>query len=119
MNTKTTLLVASLVMNALLLGAEAYLVTQDPGDLRSQAPLIICVGGHGSIPGEKTVAHSATAAEPAVPLGGLRIESNDYRQYVAHLRSMGCSEKTIREMVTADVIGLFRTRAQGELYSSK
>jgi len=40
MNTKR-LLAASLVVNALLLGAEMYLVKQDLGDVSTPAPVIV------------------------------------------------------------------------------
>jgi hypothetical protein len=41
MNTKA-LLVISLAVNAFLLGAEIYLVKQDPGDLTTLAPVVVC-----------------------------------------------------------------------------
>jgi len=39
-----------------------------------------------------------------------QVESPDYKQYIANLRAIGCPEKTIKEIVTADVKDLFATR---------
>jgi hypothetical protein len=35
------------------------------------------------------------------------VESSDYRQYIANLRSVGCPEETIRDIIRADVIKLY------------
>lgn len=42
------------------------------------------------------------------------LESVDYRQYVASLRRVGCPEKTIRDIIVADVNELYRHRFQQE-----
>jgi hypothetical protein len=39
-----------------------------------------------------------------------QVESTDYRDYVRNLRSIGCPEETIRDIVAADVAKLFRQR---------
>ena len=31
------------------------------------------------------------------------VESDDYKKYIANLRSIGCPEETIRDIITADV----------------
>lgn len=46
----------------------------------------------------------------AVPLDWRQVESEDYRQYIANLRSIGCPEKTIRDIILADVKELFASR---------
>src|SRR5207247_2614407 len=38
------------------------------------------------------------------------VESEDYRKYIANLRSIGCPEETIRDIITADVNKLFAQR---------
>ncbi len=35
------------------------------------------------------------------------VESADYKQYIANLRSIGCPEETIRDIITADVTKLY------------
>jgi hypothetical protein len=39
-----------------------------------------------------------------------QLESADYPTYVANLRSVGCPEQTIREILTADVASLYDSR---------
>lgn len=48
--------------------------------------------------------------EPVVPLDWRRVESEDYREYIANLRAIGCPEKTIRDIILADVKELFASR---------
>jgi hypothetical protein len=36
-----------------------------------------------------------------------QIESSDYRAYIANIRSIGCPEQTIRDIIVADVHGLY------------
>ncbi|MBI5775043.1 MAG: hypothetical protein HZA89_15055 [Verrucomicrobia bacterium] len=38
------------------------------------------------------------------------VESEDYKKYIANLRSIGCPEETIRDIITADVNKLFAAR---------
>ncbi len=38
------------------------------------------------------------------------VESADYKKYIANLRSIGCPEETIRDIITADVGKLFEAR---------
>ena len=40
------------------------------------------------------------------------VESEDYKKYIANLRSIGCPEETIRDIITADVNKLFENRAK-------
>ena len=39
-----------------------------------------------------------------------QVESPDYRQYLANLRAIGCPEKTIQDIIVADVNDLFASR---------
>src|SRR5262245_12051804 len=38
------------------------------------------------------------------------IESDDYRQYVSNLQAIGCPERTIRDIIVADIDELYRTK---------
>ncbi len=38
------------------------------------------------------------------------VESDDYKKYIANLRSIGCPEETIRDIITADVNKLYESR---------
>lgn len=46
---------------------------------------------------------------PAV-LDWRAVESEDYKNYIANLRAIGCPEKTIRDIIVADVNELYRHR---------
>jgi hypothetical protein len=39
-----------------------------------------------------------------------QVESPNYKEYIANLRAIGCPEKTIKEIITADVNDLFSSR---------
>ncbi len=63
----------------------------------------------------------AVAAVPATtgPAGGeerafnwSEVESSDYRTYIANLRSIGCPEQTIRDIITADVDSQYAPRRE-------
>jgi hypothetical protein len=47
------------------------------------------------------------------PFDWRQVESPDYREYIANLRAIGCPEKTIKEIITADVNDLFSVRRAG------
>ena len=117
MNTKR-LLIASLVLNALLVGAEAYLLTQDADDLRYRPPLVLCINHARPVTVEQTAPAAQLVTNALRSLNWRRVESEDYAQYVARLRSLGCPEQTICEIVTADVNEMFRRRSKPEVYSA-
>src|SRR5687768_2749628 len=41
------------------------------------------------------------------------VESQDYRDYIANLRSIGCPEDTVRDIIIADVNKLYGSRMAG------
>jgi hypothetical protein len=53
-----------------------------------------------------------TVTKTAEPFDWRAVESEDYRQYVANLRAIGCPEKTLRDIIIADVNDLYRQRAR-------
>lgn len=62
---------------------------------------------HQEVTAEKTRVDSKTPV-----FSWHRIESSDYRQYVANLRAIGCPEQTLRDIVIADVTKMFAPREQ-------
>lgn len=46
----------------------------------------------------------------AIPLDWRNVESADYREYIANLRSIGCPEETVRDIIIADVNKLYASR---------
>ena len=110
MNTKG-LLIFSLAANLALLGAVGYLVKKPgavtpplaqnelpPTPLRKIAAVSV-----------KTVSTSTTNGSPP-KIHWEVVESDDYRKYIENLRSIGCPEETIRDIITADVNKLFEAR---------
>lgn len=62
---------------------------------------------------EKNVTNIVTVTAPARMLDWHAVESEDYRKYIANLRNIGCPEKTIRDVIVADVNELYRERYRG------
>ena len=111
---KTPLIIIGSVTLNLALGA-ALLLKPPP-----KTPSVGPVGEQGSVPEvsegvrvqESAVTNVVTVLERAKPFDWRTVESDDYRQYVANLRAIGCPEKTIRDIIMADVTELFRERAK-------
>jgi len=55
-------------------------------------------------------ARSAPADQLAPPFLWAEVESADYRQYIANLRTVGCPEETIRDIIATDLSQLFAAR---------
>ena len=116
MNAKT-LLRTLLVMNVLLLGTAAFRWQQVQRKPGSPPPVLVHVTNLSLAAVEIPVAASP-AMLPAAPTAATntfdwrRVESPDYRQYIANLRAGGCPEKTIRDIIIADVNDMFCQRAR-------
>ena len=55
-------------------------------------------------------ASSEPPAAPSQPFRWSQIESPDYPTYIANLRAIGCPERTIADLITADVDSLYAGR---------
>ena len=53
-----------------------------------------------------------------LPFSWRQIESADYPTYIANLRDIGCPEQTIRDIIIADVNGLYARRRATEVVTS-
>lgn len=66
--------------------------------------------------GEKTgrnESETAAIAQPsAVTFDWQLVESNDYQDYIANLRAIGCPEETIRDIIKADVDKLYKSKSK-------
>ena len=113
------LLAASLGLNVFWLGLEAYLVRRDLGDLSSLPPLVVCFPAAESDPAiEAGDTAASPEAEPGLAYAIATIESPEFRDYVAHLRSLGCPDETIRQVIATDVSEYFRGRVKGKAYTA-
>jgi len=54
--------------------------------------------------------NTATNVLPGTVLDWRAIESDDYKRYVANLRLAGCPEKTVRDVIVAEINELYRQR---------
>jgi hypothetical protein len=66
---------------------------------------------------ENTAAESSLTAVTATVLESKtfnwsQVESADYRTYIANLRGIGCPERTIRDIITADVDSMYAERRE-------
>jgi hypothetical protein len=105
------LLTASVVLN-IALGVAYYL---KPARVVPMAePLAQGASGSNSSEFlvEKRVTNVVTVTEPAERFDWRKVESDNYKQYVTNLRAIGCPEKTLRDIIMADVTDLFRERAR-------
>ena len=59
---------------------------------------------------EKITTDTVVVAGVPGTLDWRAVESDDYRRYIANLRAVGCPEKTIRDIIVADVNELYRRR---------
>lgn len=78
---------------------------QDPAKARANS-LAGAPAGTGSAPADPSL---ATAA-PDTSHTWETVESEDYRKYIDNLRSIGCPEETIHDIIRADVNKLFDAR---------
>jgi hypothetical protein len=65
-----------------------------------------------AIPSANRVGLQSVPAEarPQAHFDWRQVESADYKQYLANLRAIGCPEKTVRDIIVADVNDLFAAR---------
>ncbi len=113
MNSKPVL-VLSLALNVIL----AAWIVRSPGPRPVPsigAPEVVVLPEPSRAAGQRS-ATAAGSLDPEVnarpeTFGWRQVESGDYRQYLANLRAVGCPEKTIRDIVVADVNDLFVSRA--------
>ncbi len=92
------LLFALLSLIAFVVGAGVYLLQQEPGDLAYAPPLVICLNHAGPVAAEPAVANATSASNAGQRQNLLRIESEDYAQYVARLRASGCPPTVIGDI---------------------
>jgi len=104
------LLVVSMALN-LVLGAVYMLARPSPpkAELGSAAGSLVQTYPPVALP-LPPLTNSATNILPARILDWRAIESDDYKQYVANLRLAGCPEKTVRDVIVADINELYRQR---------
>src|SRR5262245_61407831 len=113
MNSKP-LVALSLLLNLALVLAFAWAIKgRTPPSISTPATEVSEAAAQPAKPVPATAADPAAGVEPARPdrkFDWRLVESEDYKKYIANLRSIGCPEETIRDIIIADVNKLFESR---------
>ncbi len=94
-------------------GGESSQVSSSSGPPAAAVRLAGTGEASAQIPPRQPVLSAAPTNRPA--FNWRQVESDDYRTYIANLRSIGCPEQTIRDIVSADVLSAFVARRQDAL----
>jgi hypothetical protein len=118
MKENRNLLAASLVANVVLAGAALIFATRSPDPAPQPVPPPVPKATGGPLEqkaAEKTVyVTNAAPFKADSPFDWQAVESDDYREYIANLRAIGCPEQTIKDIIVADVNKLFEERKKEE-----
>ena len=115
---KTRFAVILLALNAAALAA-AYLFFNASSSRRAEEA---GESARTELAAWKAEAAAAQKAEPTVvyktnAFNWSQLESSDYREYIANLRSVGCPESTIKDIILTDVMRLYAQR-RGKYYQN-
>ena len=102
-----------LIGTNLLLGAGWYFSAQQRKPETQITPLYL----RGSSNARNTNVYNRYVLEPKITRWE-NIESRDYETYIANLKSIGCPEETIRDIIVADVNNLYTRRKNSEVISA-
>jgi hypothetical protein len=104
-------LVLSFGLN-LALAAALFVRWRNPGGPVAEPSISVAAPG---LPMRAAGADPTPATASAVPKFSFHwsaLESDDYRQYVSNLVAVGCPERTIRDIIVADIDELYSTRIE-------
>ena len=107
------LLLLSIGLNVVLAGTLVWTHPAKPRE--TPVPAISTAEPATAIPitDKKQVEETVPVAAEVAPMKSFDwrlVESEDYKKYIANLRSIGCPEETIRDIITADVNKLYESR---------
>ncbi|MFO1498327.1 MAG: hypothetical protein U1G07_08050 [Verrucomicrobiota bacterium] len=96
-----------------LVGAIAYVQrpTGPTGVAQAAAPEPVQGKAELATPTPKTN-QTELVAKKGAPFSWREVESEDYKQYIANLRGIGCPEQTIRDIILADINKLYAAREE-------
>ncbi len=102
----------------MLAGAALIFATRSPDPAPQPVPPPVPKATGGPLEqkaAEKTVyVTNAAPFKADSPFDWQAVESDDYREYIANLRAIGCPEQTIKDIIVADVNKLFEERKKEE-----
>jgi hypothetical protein len=97
-------------LNLCLLVAAGWLAIREPTRTASSARPQPQPAPTASTPAPVPAPLQAQPAKAVQSFDWRLVESEDYKKYIANLRSIGCPEETIRDIISADVKKLFDAR---------
>lgn len=104
----------SIALNLALAAALAWTVSRKPAipadSAKTGSPPATAAVNEETKPAKTTAQLVPAAAAPGKSFDWRMVESEDYKKYIANLRSIGCPEETIRDIILADVNKLFEAR---------
>ncbi len=106
-------IIISGVLNLVLLGCVTFLLKArpEPPGRSANSPSNSFATNVAAASSQQPQFGDSPGSQPNVaPFDWRQVESDDYKQYIVNLRAIGCPEKTIKEIITADVNDLFATR---------
>lgn len=103
------IIIASLGLNAVLLGAVAFLSVRGPTSPPQETTVASEPAIAMSLPSRER-APSVVRVDGEESFHWSQIESTDFKQYMANLRDIGCPEETIRDLIIAEVNKMFAPR---------
>jgi hypothetical protein len=104
-----------LLLNVGLIGCLAWVLsrTQEANIGAPAAPIAAESGQQQPpLPIDQRPSRPASPAVETEPFNWSQMESSDYRTYIANLRRVGCPEQTIRDIITADLDGLYSPKRE-------
>jgi len=104
-----TIIIASLGLNAVLLGALALVSVRQPAPSKNPSETAPPPEPVQSVP-RRERPQKSTAIANLASFRWSQLESSDYHQYMANLRGIGCPEETIRDLIIAEVDKMFAPR---------
>src|ERR1022692_435727 len=107
------LLFASICLNLILAGWVMLLLgtrTRQPTGAPTATASPETAASSAQPRGAVKAAPRPAEASRVAPFDWRQVESGDYLQYIANLRAIGCPEKTIKDIIVADVNDLFASR---------
>lgn len=118
LNLRLAILIGSVAVNAalavLLFRDHSTGVAQDgsqPSMGNGQTPVESSVHkSKRSLVGDANTAEARAGAAATAHFSWSQLESADYKEYIARLRAFGVPEKTIRDLIMADIAKLYRPR---------
>ncbi len=100
--------VALLVLNVGLTAAVGFLLKQKPAAAASTVAAAATPEAGVRVVERRELVASVTTNTLQVGWG--MVESDDYKKYIANLRSIGCPRETVRDIILADVNKLYASR---------